>query len=227
MRVSVVIPAYNEEKYIGRCFESISLQRELPDEVIVVDNNCTDRTTEIAQKFGARVIKEEKQGMIYARNVGFDSAKYEIIARTDADAILPKDWISKIKEHFKNSDLGALSGPVAYFNLPILTQVSRFATFVTFETIGLFFGHQMLAGPNMILRKSLWEKVKNNVCMFDKDVHEDFDLSIHLSAITKIKYDWDLGIKSTRGRWIKYFTEYLARLIKMFVSHKLKPRQAR
>ena len=63
MKVSVVIPSYNEEKYIGRCLEGIALQIEKPDEVIVVDNNCTDKTVEIAEKFGATIIKEKKQGM--------------------------------------------------------------------------------------------------------------------------------------------------------------------
>jgi len=138
---------------------------------------------------------------------------------------MPKRSSSKrwLKEHFKDPNLGALSGPVAYFNSPILTQISKFAIFATFETIGLFFGHQMLAGPNMVLRKSLWEKVKNDVCMFEKDVHEDFDLSTHLAKIAKIKYDWYFGIRTTRGRWLKIFTEYIARFIKMLISHKLKP----
>src|SRR3990170_5274074 len=99
MRVSLIIPVYNEEESIVKCLESIVNQEEKPDEIIVVDNNCTDKTAEIAQKFGARIVKEKKQGMIYTRNTGFDSAQYEILAKTDADAILPSNWISKIKEN--------------------------------------------------------------------------------------------------------------------------------
>lgn len=221
MKISVVIPVYNEEKYIGKCLESIVNQIEKPDEIIVVDNNCTDKTVEIAKKFGAIIVKERKQGIISARNAGFNNARYEIIARTDADAILPNDWIKKIKEYFKDSKLGALSGPVAYADFPILSEISRLGTFLTFKTMGLFFGHQMLAGPNMVLRKPLWKKVKDGVCLKDSDVHEDIDLSIHASKIAKIKYDWNLKINTTRGRWIKIFTEYIARLIRMFFSHKL------
>ena len=221
MTVSVVIPCYNEEKYIGKCLESIVDQKVQPDEIIVVDNNCIDKTIEIAQKFGARIVKEEKQGMIHARNAGFDAAKYGIIARTDADSTLPSDWILKIKEHFKDPNLGALSGPASYFTTPLISQISSLGTFVTFEGIGLLFGHPMLAGPNMILKKSLWEKVKNSVCLKDRDVHEDIDISIHLAKIAKIKYDWDFSVRTTRGRWTKIFTEYIARLIKMLLSHKL------
>lgn len=223
MKVSAIIPAYNEEKYIGKCLESILNQTEKPDEIIVVDNNCTDKTVEIAQKFGARIVKEEKQGMIYARNAGFDNAKYEILARIDADTILPENWIFKIKGAFKDTNLGALSGPAAYFGTPILSEISKFGTFLVFRGIGLLFGNPMLAGSNMVIRKSLWEKVKNSVCLKDRDVHEDIDIAIHLSKIAEIKYDWNFGIRTTRGRWIKIFTEYIARLIKMFISHQFNP----
>lgn len=222
MKVSVFIPVFNEEKYIEKCLESLISQEEKPSEIIVVDNNCTDKTVEITQKFGAIVVKEEKQGMIHARNAGFDAAKHEIIARTDADSVLPPDWILKIKEHFKDPNLGALSGPAFYFGIPILSGISGFVVFVVFGVMEILFGHPLLAGPNMVLRKSLWERVKKDVCMDDKKVHEDIDLSIHLAKIAKIKYDWNFCIRTTRGRWAKIFTEYIARLIGMLASHRIK-----
>ncbi len=220
MTVSIVIPCYNEEKYIEKCLQSIATQIEKPDEIIVVDNNCTDGTSEIAQKFNVKIVKEKNQGIISARNAGFDSAKSEIIARTDADTILPKDWILKIKEHFKDSSLGALSGPAAYFSWPIFYEVSQFVTFLVFAGVGFLFGNQMLAGPNMILRKSLWEKVKKDLCTQDKDAHEDIDMAIHLGKIAKIKYDWNFGILTRRGRWVKILTVYIVILIKMILHHK-------
>lgn len=223
MKVSVVIPAYNEEKYIGKCLESITLQTEKPDEIIVVDNNCIDKTVEIAKKFGARIVKEKNQGMIYARNAGFDAARYEIIARTDTDAILPPDWISKIKEHFKDPDLGALSGPASYFGIPLMSEVSIFISSAVFRGCGFLLGHPMLFGPNMGIRKSAWEKVKDNVCLSDNEVHEDVDLAIHIAKITKTKFDKNLVIRTTRGRWSKILTEYIVRFIKMLSSHKVNP----
>src|ERR1035437_9820650 len=90
MKVSVVIPAYNEEKYIGACLDSLMDQKEKPDEIIVVNNNSTDNTAKIVKKYPVRLINEEQQGMIPARNRGFNEAKFEIIARTDADTILPR-----------------------------------------------------------------------------------------------------------------------------------------
>lgn len=86
--VSVVIPAYNEERYLAACLTSLQKQTLKNFETIVVDNNSTDKTAEIARRFGAKVVKELKQGIIPARERGFREAKAEIIARTDADTIV-------------------------------------------------------------------------------------------------------------------------------------------
>jgi len=220
MKISVIIPAYNEEKSIGNCLEALATQTEKPDEIIVVDNNCTDKTVEIAQKYNARIVKETKQGMIYARNAGFDKALYEIVARTDSDTVLPPDWISKIKEAFEDPDLGAFSGPNAYFKTPILAKASSSMAYGVFYVIGLLMGHPPMLGPNMALRKSVWEKTRQSVCLKDCDVHEDIDLSIHISEVAKIRFDRNFTIRTTRGRWSKIFTEYVVRLVKMLIAHR-------
>ncbi len=220
MKVSVVIPTYNEEKYIGKCLGSLINQTDAPDEIIVVDNNCTDKTVEIAQKFNAKIVKEENQGMIYARNAGFDNAKYELLARTDADVILPSDWISKIKENFKDQSLGALSGPAYYYNLPKKLQVSHFPSLYFFKIISLLIKTDCLFGPNMILRKLVWEKVRKEVCLNDKKAHEDIDLTMHICQYTKIKFDNNLIVKTTRVRWGQISTVYAVRLMKMLYFHR-------
>lgn len=221
MRISVVIPAYNEEQYIEKCLESIANQTEKPDEIIVVDNNCTDKTVEIAKKFGVKIIKEKEQGMIQARNTGFNDAKYEIIARTDCDTLLPPDWISRIKNAFEDRDLGALSGPTYYhgYSFPRSKKISHIPSLMLFEILSFLFKNGCLYGPNMSLRKSVWEKVKKDVCMQDKKVHEDIDLSIHLNKLTKIKFDSKLIVGTRRMHWQQIGTEYALRLMKMLLSH--------
>lgn len=221
MKISVVIPVYNEEKYIGKCLQSILDQTEKPDEIIVVDNNCADKTVEIAKKFGARIVKEIKQGMIYARNAGFDNAKYEIIARTDSDTILPNDWISRIKKTFEEDlNLGALSGPTEYHKWQKTIKLSHVPSLILFNILSLLFKNGCLYGPNMSLRKAVWEKVKADVCLNDKKVHEDIDLSIHLNKLTRIKFDNKLIIGTTRVRWKQIGTEYAERMMGMLANHK-------
>lgn len=219
MNISVVIPAYNEEKYLKYCLESLMNQTEKPSEIIVVDNNCTDRTAKIARSFKVKIIKEKKQGTISARNTGFNAAKYDIIARTDSDTILPKDWISRIKKAFEDPSLGALSGPTYYYNWKKSAQVSHIPALMLFNALGLLFKNGCLYGPNMSIRKTVWEKVKRNVCLDDKKVHEDIDVSIHLNKITRIKFDNKLIVGTMRVRWKQIGTEYAVRLVRMLASH--------
>ena len=111
MKVSVVIPAYNEEKYIKDCLTNLINQEEKPDEIIVVDNLSKDNTAEIVKKFDVTLIEARSQGIAQARDRGFNAAKNEIIARCDSDSIVPPDWIKKIKLNFSKNKIDALSGP--------------------------------------------------------------------------------------------------------------------
>ncbi len=83
-RVSVVFPAYNEEAGIGQAVKDFTTQ-QLADEIIVVDNNSTDRTAELAGKAGARVVREEKQGYGNAIQRGLLEAKGDIIVVAEPD----------------------------------------------------------------------------------------------------------------------------------------------
>lgn len=226
MKVSVVIPAYNEEAYLAECLQSIVDQEEPADEIIVVDNNSTDNTMKLAKSFGARVVRETQQGMIPARNRGFDEAQYEIIARTDADTRVPSDWIKRIKTAFsKDSELVALSGPASFYNMELFSfagDVSHLPSQVSFQTFSRTIRHGFVYGPNMALRKSAWLLVRDEVCLEDKDVHEDIDLSLHIAQYGKILFDKKLLVSSSFRRWKKltpYF-EYPYRVVKTIRRHK-------
>lgn len=221
MNISVVIPAYNEEKRIAHCLKTVMNQSKKPYEVIVVDNNSTDNTAQIAEEMGAIVIKEKKQGITPARNAGFEKAQGEIIARTDADTIVPHDWIEKIEREFeRDSELDALSGP-AIFGINFFTPLVKL---IVFETNKKIFGHYGLYGPNLALRKSAWERVKNQVCTDDDKVHEDTDLSIHVGKEGKIIYVKDLKVRTSARRMrnspTSQFGEYLVKWADMIAYHK-------
>jgi len=223
MKVSVIIPTYNEEEFIEKCLESLKRQQKKADEIIVVDNNSTDRTVEIANKYNVIVIKEPKQGIIAARNCGFNEAKHEIMARIDADVIVPPDWIKKIKKNFSTGQIDALSGPVIFYDLPLsASYYTRFYLFIMKITQR---GKETMIGPNMALTKKIWQKIKNDVCLNDKKVHEDIDLAIHINkAGGIIKIDKNLTIKAS-GRRINsnpqsFFIEYPIRAFQTIFIHK-------
>ena len=222
MKLSLIIPVYNEEAYIGACLESVMRQTEKPDEVIVVDNNSTDRTVEIVTHYPVRILPEKKQGMIPARNAGFNAAQYDIIARCDADGVLPEDWVARIKQNFTELDIDALCGPLVYQELPIHNTVVPNLYLDTMKV--LQFGNETMVGPNMALTKRIWEKVRDKVCLDDKRVHEDIDLGMKIiQAGGKIHRDRKLIVFSSARRMKKhplsFFVEYPWRILKTFVNH--------
>lgn len=221
MNISVVIPAYNEEQRIALCLKSIFAQTQKPLEVIVVDNNSDDNTAQIARDMGATVMIEKQQGVTYARNLGFNNAKGEIIARTDADTVVPSNWLERINDHFeKDPKLEAVSGP-AIFGIRFFTPIVRL---LVFEANKRIFGHYGLYGPNFAIKKSAWEKVKNDVCLDDERVHEDTDLAIHVGKTGKIGYDSKLKVKTSARRLRQSPTSllvmYLIKWADMIALHK-------
>lgn len=235
MRISVVIPAFNEEKHIAKCLDHLIAQTEKPDEILVVDNNSTDATASIAKKyrtFGIRVIREKVQGMTPARNRGFNSAKYEIIARTDADTLVPPNWIKRIKSYFeKDKKLIALSGPSDFHTVPKFVQKAQWTRKVLFTSFRMLTGYTYMYGPNMAIKKSAWEKIKNEVCLEDSEVHEDMDLAVHLGKNGKVKFYPSLIVISSprRLKHVTSYYEYPYRYIKTVQLHKemLPPRKQR
>lgn len=103
--VSVVVPAYNEEKLIASCLASLQKQSfsKTNYEIIVVDNHSTDKTGEIAKKMGVKVIFEPKKGVVFALEKGFSQTQGEIISFTDADTMVNKDWLKNIYQAFQNN----------------------------------------------------------------------------------------------------------------------------
>lgn len=88
--VSVVLPCYNEEEGVR---VTLADMPSLVDEAVVVDNNCTDRTAEVASAMGARVVVEARRGYGAALKAGFDAATSDIIVAMDADATYPRNFI--------------------------------------------------------------------------------------------------------------------------------------
>lgn len=100
-RFSVVIPAHNEEKYIGKCLQSVvrAAERVKPDavEIIVVTNRCTDRTAEIAEEFGARVLTNDEKCIGAIRNTGVRAANGGIVVTLDADSVMSEDSLREVR----------------------------------------------------------------------------------------------------------------------------------
>jgi len=98
--ISVVIPARNEERLIGECLESIrvaAIPYPGPVEVVVVLNRCSDRTEQIAHRFGAQTIREDARNLAKIRNAGARAAVGEILVTIDADSRMSPCTIAAIE----------------------------------------------------------------------------------------------------------------------------------
>lgn len=182
IHVSIVIPAYNEERYIGSCLDSIAKQTTKPFEVIVVDNNSTDNTVKIAKSYPfVRVIREPKQGRVFARDAGFNTAKGTIIGRIDADTILPPHWVRYVGSFYQNPNHinTALTGGCYFYNVAIPRIQGWFQGQIAFRWNKVLLGHYILFGSNMAMPLTMWRVVRDSVCDRN-DQHEDLDLAIHV-----------------------------------------------
>ena len=106
LRITVVIPCLNEEEGIQKVLQALP---SFVDEVIVVDNNSTDRTAEISRSMGAIVIKEVNRGYGRAYKKGFSVASGDIIVTLDGDHSYPVDALSYLIEAFLHCKVGFLS----------------------------------------------------------------------------------------------------------------------
>lgn len=110
--ISVVIPAFNEEKYLGLCLRAVKNQHYRGKyEIIVVNNNSTDATENIAKSFEVRVVQEKRRGVVYAKQTGCMLARGRIIVVLDADNVPPPHWLQTIETLLRDASLAAVTGP--------------------------------------------------------------------------------------------------------------------
>ncbi|MFZ2187110.1 MAG: glycosyltransferase family A protein [Candidatus Moraniibacteriota bacterium] len=212
MKLSIIIPAYNEEAYIGKCLESIveeQARHHFDVEIIVVNNASTDRTAEVARSFSvARVIDEPRKGLVRARQTGYEASGGELVANVDADTLVPEGWMKQIFEEFvADPELVALSGPYIYYDLsPVLNGCVRL-----FYGLGKFVNvlnawvtgrsGTMLQGGNFIVRRSALAAAGGFDLNFDF-YGEDTAIAKQMSRRGKVKFTFRLPMY-TSGRRLR------------------------
>jgi glycosyltransferase involved in cell wall biosynthesis len=212
MKLSFVIPAWNEEKYIGQCLSSLTSEvarsgRNI--EIIVVNNASEDRTRQIALEFpDVTVVDEPRKGLPQARQAGFLASSGDLIANIDADCLLPPGWIEKVYRQFTLDDgLVALSGPYKYYDLSILTNISVRAYYLLTFGFHLVIHHilgkgAVVQGGNFVLRRTALEEIGG----FNTDIKfygEDTDIARRIQKIGRVKFMLSLKMSSSGRRLSK------------------------
>jgi glycosyltransferase involved in cell wall biosynthesis len=225
-QVSVVIPAYNEEQMLPLSLAAIANQDFTDFEVIVVDNGCTDRTAIVARECGARVIRENRRGVAHARQAGFLSATGAIIATTDADTIVPCNWLNRIVRGFAEDDtLVAMGGLYRFYSGPPLLKT--FFPKIAHHLWRLdkrIMGGWSLVGCNMAVAKGAFLKVGG----FNRELHlcEDADLAHRLGTIGNVALKRDLVVATSGRRYrnglMSGLATYAPNLLSLYLLKKRK-----
>ncbi len=179
-KISVIIPAFNEEKLLPRCLEALHNQSYPRDkfEVILIDNDSIDKTVEIGHDFGVRVYSYKNMySPGTARKLGAEKAKGSIIAYTDADCIVFPDWLETIERAISDPQIVCIGG-LSIPDKKTLWFTSLFTLFDWVHVVNHIFGKPIMPGYNMAIKKEAYEAVGG---MNDKILSaEDWDLAMRV-----------------------------------------------
>jgi glycosyltransferase involved in cell wall biosynthesis len=194
-RVSVIIPAFNGEKYIGETIQSILAQTHRPLEVLVVDDGSTDRTAEIVQRFGepVRYIRQENAGTAAARNRAVAESRGEFIALLDQDDLWVPDKLARqIPRFAEDPRIGLVFAGIEFFD----TRSGKItSTYFPGPELSLrdLLAHVVLPVQTILFRKSALEKIGP----FDTTLGgtDDWDIGIRMAAEFRM-----VGVDEILGR---------------------------
>lgn len=187
--LSIIIPAYNEEKYLNECLSSIYSQKTTKSfEVIVVDNNSRDATSTITSSWkDVKLICELRPGATITRNTGAKAACAERLYFLDADCRLPEGLLESIIQTFSNNtSIQLISGPYIYDKdgwFPKVVTDNLFYFSLYHILVKFFFGIRQFPGGNFAITKKLFEEVKGfdeTICNQEIILPDDLDLAIRI-----------------------------------------------
>lgn len=185
MKISVIIPAYNEEKYIEQCIKSIILQKKC--EIIVVCDSCTDKTKEIAKKYTKKVYSVRLRNVSAVRNYGAAQSAGEILVFIDADSLMAPNLLREIDNAITKDYIGGITKTYSLENLWKADVMWG---------LGNFFRHFFYAGSGLIFcRANLFPGYDET-----RKLAEDTHVLLALKKKGKLKYITNSYIKTSSRR---------------------------
>ncbi len=201
---SVIVPALQEERTIGKSLSSIDIARRRSGhnvEIILVDGGSSDRTVEVAGRFADKTLVHEERGIGKARNVGAMHARGETLVFLDADVRVPENFFSDIYSRFMTSNLAGASCRVMPHPEVCPSGFERGFYTVWHNLRRIFYNIRPCGtGDNgIIVRRGIFEKVRG----FDESlpVIEDLDFVFRASMHGRFEYLKDLTIHETIRRF--------------------------
>lgn len=194
MRLSIVIPAFNEADYLPACLNEVLAEvARAPDpdaiEVLVVDNASTDATGDIARAApGVCVVHEPLKGLTHARQAGLEAASGDIIAYVDADTRMPAGWIARVLRTFEGKpNVVCVSGPYIYYDAATWQRAMVRLYWIFLASPAYWMTRYMVVGGNFAVRRSALEQIGG----FDTTIAfygEDTNIARRLKSAGRVKF---------------------------------------
>ena len=229
LKISVIVCAHNEARYLPACLHSVLAQSRVPDELLVVNNASTDETSAVASQIpSVRVVDEPRKGLVVARETGRRCASGDILIYLDADCRAPLTWVERIERHFeRDPSLIALSGPYRFYDWDWWGRaLIRAYDFTVAPITQLLVKHilrigTIFYGGNFAVRREALELIGG----FDTSIEfhgEDTNLGRRLFVVGKIGLFHDCYLYTSARRYIAMGKGEVFRLyVRNFVSELL------
>lgn len=210
--VSVIVPTWNEEKYLPKCLKSLAKQsRALRSEVIVVDGGSSDRTVSIAEKYADRVIVNKGQPVGAARNSGAEVAKGEVLAFIDADTMASGQWLREVTRSFNATPKPVgVTGPTIPYEGTKFDELMYHVATGWAQRLSLKLGRPHVAGFNCAYRAdTFWDAGG-----FDenRELSEDVELGLRIRHQGQILFNPDMvaytSLRRIKQHGYTYLTTY-------------------
>jgi glycosyltransferase involved in cell wall biosynthesis len=197
--ISIIIPTFNEEKYLPRLLSSIRAQTYRKYEIIVVDGNSKDATQNIARKYGCRLYTEPKNKKGHpgkARNIGAKHARGDMLMFLDSDVVIPPTFLAELIEKAERRKIGVASGYLYPDNNNILDKIMTFFVDVYCYVLQGISPHG--GGMYIFARKAVHRKIGG----FNRELFlgEDHDYLIRASKVAKFAFLFSPKIKISMRR---------------------------
>jgi len=191
--ISVVIPSYNEEKRIERSLSALTSQtvpREMY-EIIVVDGGSQDKTRDIAARYADKVFIQESARVAGARNDGFNSSQFDLVATTDADSVVASDWVENAIRSFSDPEVILSYGPVTAIENTRSSKkyVYLFNGLIHFGALTNLYYYTL--GCNTAFRKAALTKAGMYRIL---DAGDDLEIAVRMRKMGKVKFSPDMKV---------------------------------
>ncbi len=185
-KVSIHIPAFNSERTIDLCIQAILNQSIAFDEIIIINDNSKDKTSDIIKKYPNIILinNNKNMGLSYNRNKAISISKNNIIASVDSDVILDKFWLESLIGHLNKENILMCGGNMKEKLITNKYNLWRAKYYSQNWGDKDILNPPFLFGCNTLQKKKIWEEIGGYDCKY-KTNGEDIDYSNKVRSLKK------------------------------------------